>query len=351
MNKKKTYEWVVIGAGPAGIATVGKLIDHNILKESIAWIDPSFTVGDLGSKWFNVPSNTKVSLFLKFLMGSNAFNFKNCTKSFTLNELSPHDHCLLKEIADPLQWVTHHLASLVSTIKEEAISLNFSSGYWNIETKSSSIQAKNVVLATGSEPKQLSLGHSSIIPIEVALNPNLLAEEVERNDVIGVFGSSHSAILVLANLLELHPKMVINFYRSPHLYAIELEDWIVFDNIGLKGKAAKWAKKNLEDSLPKNLLRIHSNDIEFEEKLSLCNKLVYAVGFEPRKLPVIEQYPKAHYQETTGIIAPHLFGIGIAYPQAQIDPFGNKEYRVGLWKFMDYLNFCLPLWLKYSSEN
>ncbi|MBN7552525.1 pyridine nucleotide-disulfide oxidoreductase, partial [Mycobacteroides abscessus subsp. abscessus] len=50
-----------------------------------------------------------------------------------------------------------------------------------------------------------------------------------------------------------------------------------------------------------------------------------------------------------GIIAPGLFGVGIAFPEYRIDPMGFGEYRVGLQKFMDRLTKALPLWLKYGS--
>lgn len=42
------FQWAVIGAGPAGIAAVGKLLDHGVLPEDILWFDPHFKVGDLG---------------------------------------------------------------------------------------------------------------------------------------------------------------------------------------------------------------------------------------------------------------------------------------------------------------
>ena len=44
------YTWTVIGAGPAGIAAVGRLLDHGIAPEEIAWIEPEFTAGDIGGK-------------------------------------------------------------------------------------------------------------------------------------------------------------------------------------------------------------------------------------------------------------------------------------------------------------
>jgi cation diffusion facilitator CzcD-associated flavoprotein CzcO len=64
----KSYRFAVIGAGPAGIATVGQLLDAGIPSDEIAWIDSHFAVGDFGMLWRNVPSNTRVSLFMRFLL-------------------------------------------------------------------------------------------------------------------------------------------------------------------------------------------------------------------------------------------------------------------------------------------
>lgn len=59
--------------------------------------------------------------------------------------------------------------------------------------------------------------------------------QVKPDDVIGVVGSSHSAILVLRNLLNLPEgsiKKVVNLYRSPLLYAEYKEGYILYDNTG-----------------------------------------------------------------------------------------------------------------------
>ena len=65
--KNNKFQWAVIGAGPAGIAAVGKLIDNGIRPSEILWIDPYFKVGDLGRYWHNVSSNTKAEFFTQFL--------------------------------------------------------------------------------------------------------------------------------------------------------------------------------------------------------------------------------------------------------------------------------------------
>lgn len=340
-------DWIVVGAGPAGIAAVGKLLDHAIPSEKIIWIDPAFRVGDLGEKWHSVPSNTKVELFLKFLQGCRSFGY---SQQFPIDRLKPQDTCLLQEIATPLQWITDQLLKKVVHHRVEALGLNRMHGWWEVKTTGPTLRAKNLILAVGADSKTLPYSDLTAIPLEVALCPAKLKQVIDAKDVVAVFGSSHSAVLVLANLLQLELKKVYNFYRSPHVYAVDLEKWILFDDTGLKGFAATWARKNLDGSLPQKLERILVSDHAFEESLALCTKVVYAVGFERRKLPVLEQYENVQYHETTGIIAPGLFGLGIAFPQAKLDPLGNRTLRVGLWKFMDYLNAIFPIWLKIAHQ-
>ena len=115
-------------------------------------------------------------------------------------------------------------------------------------------------------------------------------------DTVAVFGSSHSAIIIIKTLIEqCNIKKIINFYKSPLRYA-------VFLDTGFKKRI------------------IHIDGIE-----------------------------NLQYNEHSGIIAPGLFGLGIAFPEKKIDRYGSTEYRVGLWKFMDFLNKVLPVWLKYGT--
>lgn len=346
---KKSFDWAVVGAGPAGIAAVGKLIDHKVSPEKICWIDSHFTVGDLGRKWNNVPSNTRVELFLRFIHASPAFEYKQRPKKFVLEDLDPKENCPLQHVVDPLQWITEQLKRKVHAIQNIAMLLNLSHNLWEIKTEGASVHAKNVILAIGAEPKTLPYTAHETISLETALDPEKLAKHVHPRDVIGVFGSSHSAILVLANLLKLNPKSVINFYRSPHRYAVYLDDWILFDSTGLKGYTAEWARNSLDGPPPEKLKRVLVSDHIFDEFLVSCNKLIYATGFDKRKLPILEQYQSLVYDDKTGIIAPGLFGLGIAFPQSQFDRLGHLEFRVGLWKFMDYLNSILPIWLKSGN--
>jgi cation diffusion facilitator CzcD-associated flavoprotein CzcO len=342
------YQWAVIGAGPSGIAAVGKLLDHGIPAREIAWIDPCFTVGDFGTLWRNVPSNTKVNLFVKFLQSCLSFRYHKCPHHFELHTIPSDQTCPLAFMADPLQWVTEQLKTDVTVIQDIAEHLSLNQRTWHIQLKHSKIDATHVILAVGAKAKHLTFPALDIVPLSDAMDHERIKQHIHPHQTIAVFGSSHSAILVLRNLIENGANKIINFYRSPLRYAIDLNDWTLFDNTGLKGLTADWARHHINGTLPSNLERIYSNKQNIDDYLPQCHKVIYAVGFERRSLPIIQDIDPNHYIEQIGIIAPGLFGVGIAYPEEKMNPVGIVEHRVGLWKFMDYLNRVMPIWLSYS---
>lgn len=349
-KNKSQFDWAIIGAGPAGIAAVGKLLDAGVPADQLVWIDPAFAVGDFGTRWRNVPSNTKVGLFLKYLEASKAFNYRHCTENFALNNADPQKTCFLHLMGEPLQWVTQQLTQNVIALKDSVQELKMKNHYWNITLSQSTLEAKKVILAIGSEPQMLAHPNVHTLSLEIALDRERLIKNCNPEDTIAVFGSSHSAILILRELLEsCSPKKVINFYRSPLRYALDLGNEILFDDTGLKGSTAEWARANLHGTAPEKLQSLFSSAENIEQYLPHCNKVIYAVGFARRGINVTG-LSELKYNPYTGIIAPGLFGLGIAFPQAKIDRFGNLEYRVGLWKFMDYLSAILPVWMNYPTR-
>jgi hypothetical protein len=342
------FSWAVIGAGPAGIAAVGKLLDLGIEPQKIVWIDPEFKVGDLGAKWRNVSSNTRVELFLKFFHEAKSFEYGPQENKFAINNLNPKDTCLLSFALEPLQWITDNLKSKVNCITQKVLQLKLADRHWSVALGGSEVLAQNVILATGSEPKSLSYPGVEEIPLTTALSPEKLKSAVSKVDTIAVFGASHSAMVVMQSLLEnCEVKKIINFYLSPLKFAVYFDDYILFDDTGLKGRAAEWAKENINGRLPARLQRIIATEDEIRVHLPLCNKVIYATGFQKRLIPV-EGMLSLKHNDRSGIIAPGLFGLGIAFPEAHTDRFGNLEHRVGLWKFIDYLNNVLPVWMKYG---
>ena len=348
MNKHK-FQWAVVGSGPAGIAAVGKLLDGGILPEHILWLDPHFKVGDLGLFWRNVSSNTKVKYFKDFLLAAQSFGYKDAPIDFELNHLPADETCTLSFIVDPLQWVSEHLTQKVNAVKTTIHKMFLAERVWTLCADTENFIAQNVILATGALPSSLNYPGLNVIPFDTAIDKEKLAAFVRLNETYAVFGSSHSAIIILRYLVELGVKKVINFYRSPCRYAIEMNDWILFDNTGLKGQAAKWARENIDGVLPVNLVRYNTSEPNIARFLPGCDQVIYAVGFEKRKNIVIGDYEDTHHNPHVGIIGPGLFGFGIAYPEIKSDPMGNIESQVGLSKFMDYINKVLPVWFKYSA--
>ena len=66
---EKGYEAVVIGAGPAGVAVVGNLLEQR--KAPILWVDHAFQGGRLNKFYREVPrfmfSSSKLLMFLNAL--------------------------------------------------------------------------------------------------------------------------------------------------------------------------------------------------------------------------------------------------------------------------------------------
>jgi len=343
----KSFQWAVVGAGPAGMAAVGKLLDNNIAADAILWLDPQFKVGDLGQFWSNVSSNTTVKRFNDFLEAADSFAYPKAADDFELSRLPPQNTCQLSQVVEPLQWISNHLIHTVCAEKAWIEKIWLSERHWHLQSLSTVYLAQNVILATGARAIDLDYPDLQTIPFELAIDKEKLMKVIDKNETFAVFGSSHSAVIVLRHLVEAGVKKVINFYRSPCRYAIDMGEWILFDNTGLKGDTATWARNHLDGHLPANLVRYTAHDYNRAQFLPECDQAIYAVGFEPRDSLIIGDYGHLKHNPNNGIIAPGLFGFGIAWPEMKADPFGTFESQVGLWKFMLYLNKVLPVWLNY----
>lgn len=342
-------EWVVVGAGPAGICVAGLLLELGIPEKSITWIDPNFNVGRLGQYYSNVPGNTQTKYFIDFI---------NCCKIFgevqspALEKLFTYESELeypLNVIIDPLRDITQHIRTRVISFEDSLYSLDFYDDLWHVGISDRVISSYNVVLATGSHPKTVSSECNAIqIPLDTALDKNLLAENIDTSDSVAVIGSAHSAILILKYLSELSVKRIINFYNKPLQYAIENPSGTINEFEGIKGVAARWAMEVLEKNQPPNLIRIFNSPQSLAAWLPICNKTIYAIGYERNQLPTINGVSCSYdrYDGSSGIIAPRLFGIGIAFPEMVADSHGKQYPGIGLNDFIDYAQRVIPLWMQ-----
>lgn len=350
--RNQPYEWAVLGAGPAGIAAVASLLDYNVKEDSILWIDTEFGVGRLGKFYGSVPSNSPAEYFLKFIASSPSFS--KVSFGTTLNKLQNLPKLCwaqLKHIAGPLQRITQHFLSKVSSHQGLVTNFKKTSSGWRMETQQGILHAQNLVLATGSKPKQLTLPaakNATHLPLDYALNRQWLKSQVSAQDTVAVFGSSHSAVLVMRHLWLLGVKAIINFYRSPLIYAhykdaTEKPAELIHPYDGLKGLAAEWASTVLEKDTPANIIRITSTPENTEKILPSCTKVIYAVGYERNPLP-FEDVVNFDAYDGHGIIAPGLFGVGIAFPQDYTDIEGNTEKTIGITDFLLTIKKSIPFW-------
>ncbi|GAB7346760.1 hypothetical protein MBLNU459_g1864t1 [Dothideomycetes sp. NU459] len=385
---RSKYAAVVVGGGPAGITVVGNLLERKV--NPILWVDEKFEAGRVNRAYREVPSNTKVKLFIDFAEAVAPFRkIINETPSphavDTLRDMKQDQGCELKYAADMCLMLTQGLMRTpgveVRQGRVTAATLDEYNG-WTVNVKlseshgeTSKAISSRVVLCTGSSPndQQLPVTIPNLEPLDLdfALSPTRLAEEIPKQPTtIGVVGASHSAVLVLINLYKLasttHPDLRIKWFtRHPLRYAEFMDGWILRDNTGLKGAAAAWAKENLEPEkfgsspVSKFVTKVayeKENEIEtYKEHLPGCSRYVQAIGYTRDPLPALKRGVgteiKPHYVHETGAFTdadgqriPALYGAGIAWPERVTDPHGNVEYAVGFWKFMRYVKRVVCDW-------
>lgn len=350
LHSKVDYEWVVVGGGVAGIIAIAVLHDLGIPFESIYWIDPLFNVGRIGEYYLNVVGNTPNSSWIDFLNSSRTISDLVHEDITYLETLNPKEFNTLAIVANPMQKVTDYFLKMIDTKKGFMDYLEFYDNIWHIGVADSVKTSRNVILATGCHPKIENYSiNSDIIPLDYALDPEKLRYLVKPQDSIAVFGGSHSAILILKYLSHLNVLKILNFYKYPLLYAIDMGNWTLNSTNGLRGETAKWACEVLEKNPPKNLVRIKNTEENRKKNLPFCNKIIYAIGYEKNQLPEIDienDTFNLSFEPETGIIGTRIFGIGLAFPGEYIGPTGDKEQLISLKSFMKFALMVVPEWIK-----
>lgn len=279
-----TYEAVVVGAGPAGIVSVGNLLEKQV--GNILWVDETFQGGRINQYYREVPSNTKTKLFLEF--AESVAPFRNIVSAGSskdllqdIRKLDQEKGCQLSHAADICLMLTSGLKRTPGVTAQPgrvtSATLDERSQTWNVNlttpTQSSSsssstplepIRTKRLILCTGSTPLDPPLPYEppglKHINLDDALSPTTLRTLLtplsgsRTPTTIAVIGASHSAILVLMNLSHIissspHLNLKVKWFtRHPLRYAEYDSSGHVSarDNTGLKGQAAVWAKENFE---------------------------------------------------------------------------------------------------------
>ncbi|KAI1112726.1 hypothetical protein F5Y14DRAFT_247579 [Nemania sp. NC0429] len=399
---------VVVGAGPAGITVVGNLLEHGTAlqtdRQKLFWADPRFDGGRVNSHYREVPSNTKVGLFVQWARDVSPFKaiVDAALKPNALTVLQglPQDQgCRLSYAADMClmltEGLTRHPQVQPRQSKVTSALLDEQTKVWTVSfDDGSQTTTSRIVLCTGSSPiaRTLPAIERGIhgqglkpVDLDVALAPTKLAKLFDHtpDSTIAVVGASHSAILVLMNLVNLinttHPHLRIKWFTRHELrYAEYMDGWILRDNTGLKGQAAEWARQNLDEKafpnspVSKVITKVWTAENEeeaYRAELPGCGHVIQAVGYARTPLPRLEitreegsvakplqvefdnsngRFYEKNDSKAEGDLkyVPGLFGAGIAFPERVTDPHGNVEYAVGFWKFMKYVKKVVPAWVQ-----
>jgi hypothetical protein len=328
----------IIGAGAAGLLLV-LLLQTHIASEQITIIDPHFDGGDLVRKWSNVVSNTPLKAAI------NAFKTFAPTATLPpwvldLDQEQPTSLATLGRFIRETVDIT-----AVNRIQGTVTDANYINGAWQIQYISASSTrlhtADTLLLATGGEPKQMDLPIPSI-PLEVALDSNRLKSYILPGQNIVIFGTSHSGILVIKNVLDYPVKSLVAVYKGakPFIWARDGE----YD--GLKLEAAVLADSYVATTAPVKLSLVTLSD--FTGIIKATHKadwVIYATGFNQRfTFPVRDKsvpINTLNYETTTGKIhrLTNAWGFGLSHPSQAPD---GMHFDVGIFSFMEHISKQIP---------
>jgi len=330
----------IIGAGASGILLSLLLHQAGISPNDICLVDPYFDGGDLQRKWGNVISNTK------WMACTEAF--RCCLPSLTLPEWAKQ---LPSDQPTPLCTIAKLLRDLFIPLKFKTVRGYVRQASWDSQKLAwtCSIQSGNgiteihgdrLLFSQGSIPKYFDIPIPSI-PLEIALDANLLKSYVNSKDHVVVFGTNHSGILALKNLAECSVERIVGVHKGPRafLWARDGE----YD--GLKLDGATIADSIMAGEYPAVKLVPYEDVSEIVRETRHATWAVFAAGFSANMnirvtVDGVEQ-TIGEYDPTTGILrnAPKAWGFGIAYPSQAPD---GVHYDVGISSFLEHFHKQIP---------
>lgn len=347
----------VVGGGTSGIQAVAQLAMHS--TRGIFWFDGGRFKHGLMESCRHVPANTKLEKHMNLWRRPEFVHWQSLhkpladavaalhLKAYQLPDLDRFDPSegwlMLGDILEVYELVQDALrlhAPNVVFIADTVESMTRIGDEWHLTAGSLSWPVSAVVLSPGSRPRRL-VDHQGEVPLLTALSLPLLTQAVAEHRIqsVAVLGNSHSAALVLRNLVELGVPRVICVARRPMKHAewdAELNDYR-FSMSGLKGVASVFAR---EHGLDGEWQGGHPPDVGgkveqwswqavSEGRLSECDAVVQATGWDPAPVPDLVLADKrcewgvlevsrdleTYQLQWNGLMLDNVYGTGIAFPE------------------------------------
>jgi cation diffusion facilitator CzcD-associated flavoprotein CzcO len=314
----------VIGSGAAGLLLLSNLEKGGIHPDQVIVIDPHLCGGDLNQKWSSVRSNTVWRRLLDSVPYPGPLPEQ-------WSSIDPEKPCILQNYIEYLKEIVRPFLNKCELHCTYATKVWNEGDSWKIQLKTSTtpLSVNVLLLATGSEPKHLDLPYPSI-PLSVALNKEQLSTYVKRGQHILLFGTAHSATLIVQNLVDIGA-MVTNLYASPKPFYFDRDG----EYDGLKQDAAEIADRILANQLPVKLVAIQDTASVIRQTKSV-DGVIYAIGFESRN-----PFELKEYDGLTGQIKGFstAWGFGIAYPNKAAD---GIHWDVSIPAFQAHIQKQMP---------
>jgi hypothetical protein len=337
--EENVYKYAILGFGLAGQLLYLELIYANISPNEILCIDKSWLGGDLIELWPSVISNTPYyktrqalekypSAKQSIAKGDSLYKLDEC---FPVGKMSS----LVYNSVNPILLKRHCLKTTVNEL------IRNDSTYWSIVHSTGTSKATTVFLTQGCVPKSLDACLPTI-PLNQALDVHTLNTQLSTytNPCVSVFGCSHSGVIILDNLNSLN----IPTYA---IYKTDVPFYYESDGIfgGLKERTEAIAR-SITTHTPANMKLIKWSDtISVYNALQKSTHVIYAIGFEPRKIKITYNsltIDSSSYSQNGQITnTTNLYGFGIAYPKKSV--IDSKEHTiVSILAFQEHIVNCLP---------
>jgi len=374
----------VVGGGTSGIQAVAQLAMNS--NRQIFWFDAGNFQQGLMESCREVPANTKLEKHLNLWKRQEFLHWQSLhqpladaiaslhLKTYQIPDLDRFDPSegwlMLGDILEVFAQVQEALrlhAPNVSFIADTVESMTRRNAQWHLAAGMGSLTVDAVVLSPGSRPRKF-VQHHNDIPLLAALTFSHFRHSVEEQGLksVAVLGNSHSAALVLKNLVELGVPRVICVARRPMRHAewdAELNDYR-FSMSGLKGVASAFARQHgLDQEWQGGRPELSSGNVEQwswrdveSGRLAECDAIVQATGWDPAPVPdlVLSDRRTAWsvseasrdldtYQlQLQGFTLENMYGTGIAFPEEPGKIKSSPEERGVGFPFASYaVSTCL----------
>jgi len=332
----RCFRSIVIGTGPCGILTAGLFAEKH--GKDMLWIGDS-DIHELGgrfNRYLAVPGNTPVTSF------KEAFAMVPLlSDDAVIQNLTPDEDgtCPLGHVFPVLSSFSRRIAQTCTTsfsTRVTSLHLNSDDKLWTVKTNSNhSFCGSSVIFIPGAIPRPQPTTNHSYVDVLDAVQPQhgVLTTLASSNATVSVVGNSHTAMLIVKNLIEADVPKIRVYQKSPLKHAEHRPGgWVKYDGTGLKGSVSDWVKS------------YHFRGVEFvnvpvdentEDLIDESDAVIWATGFVRENMPdlmidgVLMGGMYSEYDGYSGEIAPGLFGGGIGFPERWTDPQDHSEYRVG----------------------